>query len=115
MGILDLTFRTLSCNGCDKTVTYDRAKEKETFDDPANVWMKGVRQVTSLDQRVMSYCSDVCEVKGCGTGSHNLPEQKKIIAEPASALAVAAAAAAAERARLTNEALHKGAGKIELS
>jgi threonine synthase len=115
MGILDLVFRTINCNACEKNITYDRAKEKETFDAPDNVWMKSFRQVTTLDSRVLGYCSDVCEVKGAGTGQHNLPEQKKIISEPASAVAVAAAAAAAERARLTNEALHQGAGQISLS
>jgi hypothetical protein len=108
MGILDLTFRTISCNICDKTITYDRNDEKKVFDNPENVWLKSVRQVTTLDQRVLAFCSDVCEVKSVGTGSHNLPEPKKIISEPASAHQIQAAANAAKQAEAATAAMKSG-------
>jgi hypothetical protein len=110
MGILDLTFRTISCNAmdCNKTITYDRNEEKKTFDNLDNVWLKSFRQVTTLDQRVLGYCSDLCEISGVGTGTHNLPEPKKIISEPASAAQIQAAANAAKQAEAATAAMKSG-------
>lgn len=113
MGIVDSQFRTISCNACDKSVTYDRQKEKETFDDPENVWLKSVRQITSLDQRVMAYCSDVCEVTGVGTGAHNLPEPKKIIETTGASAAQIKMAADAAKAAEEATKIMKSGGRIQ--
>jgi hypothetical protein len=111
MSIQNITFRTISCNNtkCGKTITYDMAQEKQAFDNPENVWLKGVRQVTTLDQRMLAYCSDLCELAGIETGVHNIPEPKKIIETGgASAAQVQAAAEAAKRAEAATAALKSG-------
>lgn len=108
MPILDAHFRTISCDNCDKSVTYNMAEQKETFDAEGNEWMKTVRQITTLDQRPLAYCSDVCEVEGIKTGSHNLPEPKKIVTGGASAEQIKIAAQAAEAAKKATEAIKSG-------
>jgi hypothetical protein len=55
------------------------------------------------------YCSDVCEIAGAKSGTHNLPVPKKII-EAANPAALAQATAAAAAARASDEALKSGSG-----
>ena len=104
MGIVNVTFRTITCNGpeCKNTVTYESSKEKETIEAPENAWVNGLRTIQTLDQRMFTYCSDVCEIGGVKTGQHNKPEPKKIVdtsGAPSAQIAEAAAAAkAAEEA-----------------
>ena len=107
-------FRTITCNNekCGKTITYEHDDrrpelEKAIFDAPENVWLKGVRQVTTLDNRMFAYCSDVCEVTGVGSGEHNIPEPKKMI-ESATAAQVQMAANAAKQAEEATKALKSG-------
>lgn len=111
MPLTDQPLRTIKCDNdeCNKSITFDRTKEKETFDNPANIWMKSLRLVQTLDQRNLAYCSDVCEIMGAKSGKHNLPEPKKII-ENANAATVAAAAAAAEAAAQSDQNLKSGQG-----
>lgn len=110
MGVIQTVFRTITCNNseCTRTITYDASKEKETFEASGNEWMKSLRNVQAIDQRVFTYCSDVCEAKGIATGQHNLPEQKRIIEGTASAAQVAQAAAAAKAAEDAGKALKAG-------
>jgi len=105
----DQPLRTITCDNpdCNKSITFDRRQEKETFDD--NPWMKSIRLVQTIDQRNLVYCSDVCEITGAKSGVHNLPVPKKII-EAGSAAAVNAAAQAAELAKASDEALKSGNG-----
>ncbi len=109
MPILDTVIRTIACDGpeCTKQVLFDRKAEKETFDNQDNVWLKSTRVVQSADGRNIVYCSDICEVKGTGTGKHNIPEPSKIVttANPA---AIAAAAAVAASARQADQAIRDG-------
>jgi hypothetical protein len=111
MAITDKALRTLACNNleCNKSITFDRAEEKQTFDNPANIWLKSIRLIQTVDQRSFLYCSDVCEIMGTKSGQHNLPEPKKII-EDANPAAVQAAAAAADAAVKSNENLKTGTG-----
>jgi hypothetical protein len=89
-------------------VTFDRRTEKETFDAPGNEWMKTIRIVQTVDARNLVYCSDVCEAKGIETGTHNLPEPKKLVEGVANQAAIQAAAAAAKMAEQATTALKNG-------
>lgn len=111
MALTDVVMRTIKCNNedCPKEITFERTKEKETFDNPANIWLKSLRLVQTVDQRSLVYCSDVCEIMGIKTGAHNMPEPKKII-ENANAATVAAAAQAADAAKASDENLKTGKG-----
>ena len=110
MGLIDSAVRTITCNGpeCPRTVTFDRRLEKQTFDTPGNEWMKSVRIVQTVDARNLVYCSDACEIKGTGTGLHNLPEPKRIVDGVANAAAIKAAADAAKLAEQTTAAIKAG-------
>lgn len=107
----DQPLRTIKCDNdeCNKTITFDRRKEKETFESPANTWMKSIRLIQTIDGRGLVYCSDVCEIMGTKAGKHNLPEPKKII-EAASPAAIQAAVAAADAAAKSDENLKSGQG-----
>lgn len=111
MPLTDQPLRTIACDNseCNKVITFDRTKEKETFESPANTWLKSIRLIQTVDQHQFVYCSDVCEIMGTKSGKHNLPEPKKII-EAANPAAVAAAAAAAEAAVKSDENLKSGQG-----
>ena len=111
MPLLDKALRTIKCDNdeCNKNIEFNRAEEKATFDNPANIWLKSIRLIQSIDQRNFVYCSDVCEIMGAKSGKHNLPEPKKII-ENANAATVAAAAAAADAAKQSDENLKTGQG-----
>lgn len=110
MSVFDSQFRTITCNGpeCDKTVTYDVKEAQKVLTAEGNEWLKSVRFVQSSDGRNFAYCSDTCEVKGVGSGLHNQPEVKKIIADAPTPAAVAAAAAAAKNAEAANAAIKAG-------
>lgn len=112
MSVIKQDIITMSCDGpeCKNSVVFALALEEQTANTPGNEWMKAVRIVKSADGRTFLYCSDVCEVKGIGTGQHNRPEPKKIIGDAGSAAAVAQAAAAAEQAKKATEALKQGQG-----
>jgi hypothetical protein len=109
MSIIDSVIRNISCDGpgCTKAVLFDRKEEKAAFENPENVWLKSTRVVQSADGRNLAYCSDTCEVKGAGTGKHNIPEAPKIVTQT-NAAAIAAAAAAAANARQTEQAIREG-------
>jgi len=111
LALQDQALRTIKCDNdeCNKLITFDRAKEKETFESPANLWLKSLRLIQTVDQRQFVYCSDVCEIMGTKSGKHNLPEPKKII-EAANTAMVAAAAAAADAAAKSDENLKSGRG-----
>jgi len=111
MSLTDIAFRTIKCDGpdCGKEVTYNPAEEKAVFENPANVWLKSLRLVQTLDGRKFAYHDDVCEINGAKTGQHNLPEPKKII-EASNPAAIAAAYAAAEAAKTSDENLKRGSG-----
>jgi len=102
MPIIDTAIRSISCDGpeCNKAVLFDRKDEKTTFELPENVWLRATRVTQTADGRNKVYCSDVCEVKGVGTGTHNIPEAPKVIpaGNAATIMAAAHAAAAAKNA-----------------
>jgi hypothetical protein len=107
--IIDSVIRTIACDApeCNKSVLFDRKQEKETFENPENVWLKSTRVVQSADGRNIVYCSDVCEVKGAGTGKHNIPEPPKIVTATNPA-AIAAAAQAAAASKQAEQAIRDG-------
>jgi hypothetical protein len=110
MPLVDQPLRTIKCDNqpdCNKEITFDRRQEKEVFE--ANPWLKSIRLVQTVDQRNLVYCSDVCEIAGAKSGTHNLPVPKKIIEAGNTAL-VNAAAAAAAAAKASDEALKSGSG-----
>ena|SRR5579859_2780577 len=120
MPVTNTVYSTISCEGpnCKKTVTFLAQDEQVELSKPENSWvLKTARAVTNLapapgQQKPIPrlYCGDVCEAEAVATGIHNVPEPKKIIAEPASADAVARAAAAAKHAELATQALKSGSG-----
>lgn len=108
MSIVDSQFRTITCNTCGKTVTFE-PKDTVTVND-ANSWLKTLRVIQTFQGRNYCYCSDECELAGVAAGNHNPVEVKKIIA-PSGNL-VAQAAAAAKAAEETTKALKEGAGVV---
>jgi len=104
-------FITISCDGpgCDKSVTFPATEQgkAEAFQDYP--WLNALREVATVDRRQLSYCSDLCEAAGVGTGIHNKPERKRIITPGSNPAEVNLAAQAAAHARQANEALHSGA------
>lgn len=118
MSIVNTVYATISCEGpeCGKSVTFLTSEEQQELAKPENAWVaKTARVVTNLaaapgqqKPQPRLYCSDECEIKATATGVHNVPEPKRIIAEPASAAQVAQAAAAAQRAQAATEALRAG-------
>lgn len=100
MSIIDTAIRAIQCDGpeCTKQVMYDRKDEKATFELPENSWLKTTRVTQTADGRNLVYCSDVCEVKGTGTGKHNIPEPPKIVTatNPAAIVAAAQASSASQ-------------------
>lgn len=111
MSLTDQALRTIKCDGpeCTKSITFNRADEKVVFENPANLWLKSIRLVQTIDQRSFVYHDDVCEIMATKSGVHNLPEPKKII-EAANPAAVKAAAEAAAAAVASDENLKKGTG-----
>ncbi|SRR6266478_1975405 len=102
MAIVATTFQTISCNSCDKTVTFDAAVfqtpagQKETIE--ANPWLRAYRAVnTILDGRVSGYCSDECLIKAIEAGTFN-PIEKKVIDFPTGGIDASIRRAAAEAA-----------------
>jgi hypothetical protein len=102
MAIVATTFQTVSCNSCDKTVTFNAAEfqtpagQKEVLD--ANPWFRAYRAVnTILDGRVTGYCSDECLIKAIEAGTFN-PIEKKVIESPVGGTDAAIRRAAAEAA-----------------
>lgn len=112
MGMIDLQYRTVTCNGpeCKNTTTFQLSKEEhqKALAAPGNEWLKSTRILNTPDGRVLVYCSDTCEAKGIATGSHNLPEPKRIIEGVASAAQVRAAADAAHAAEEATRAIKAG-------
>jgi hypothetical protein len=103
MPMINTQFRTISCENCDKTVTFqvteDGVEAKRAMDLPENAWLKTTRFVNTPDGRVLVYHDDECEVKGVGSGKHNRPEPKRIVeATNAQAELAAQAAKVAEEA-----------------
>ena len=66
MPFTDEQYRTIKCDGpgCPKEVRFDLKDVKAI---KAIDWLKGVRVVQTGDNRALSYCSDVCEVKAVTT------------------------------------------------
>jgi hypothetical protein len=102
MSIVQTTFQTISCNSCDKTVTFDSAVfqtpegQKGTIE--ANPWLRTYRMVnTILDGRASGYCTDECLLKAIEVGTFN-PIEKKVIEMPAGGNLEAIKKAAAEAA-----------------
>ena len=78
MGIDDKVTRIIKCDGpeCPNEVSFDPRDQKAISELPA--WLRTTRTITLGNNARFTYCSDVCEVKGCTTGNHNIPEPKQI-------------------------------------
>lgn len=117
MSFSDQQLRTIKCDNpdCDKIVTFDIKDVKAI---QLIEWLKGVRVVQTGDNRALSYCSDVCEVKGITTGLHNLKEVSTIVPATEADVKVAANTAQAEanvqEAAKSNEALKTGSGEVKV-
>ena len=110
MPISDQTTRTIKCDNtkCDKVVTFDLQDQAAIAALPD--WLRTYRNVVLGNNTKFGYCSDVCEVEGVTSGTHNVPEPKQVVeASPADANRVAAQAAAVEALKTP-----KGKGKVSL-
>ena|ERR1700722_9747920 len=110
MPIIDMTIRTISCDGpdCKNSETFNvQETEAKVKDTP---WMKHLRLVqVVVGGKNLAFCSDVCEAKSIGAGAHNPPEAKKIIEMPTgNEYAIKLAAEAARKAKADTEALKAG-------
>ena len=107
MGIIDSQFRSVTCDQCGKTVTYEQLVDPRTGRAGGispqvmeeNPWLKTNRIVLTADGHNFGYCSDICEIAGLETSRHNMPEPQKVEIPQGSASAQIAAAAAAAKAR----------------
>jgi hypothetical protein len=108
MPVLDVQVRTISCEQCDKTVTFSMKDHQQVVKD--NTWLNTSRVIQTGDGRNFLYCSDECEIAGIGTSKHNVPEPKKIVDVPqvGAAQAIKIAAQAAESAKEGTKALKTG-------
>ena len=108
MPVINSQFQTIICeNKCGKSITFDVSKNKEVADAVGNEWLKSLRYVQTVDQRLLSYCSDICEAEGIKAGTHNMA-QKKLIETAATPAQIAQAAAASQAADKAAEALRAG-------
>ncbi|MDA4130151.1 MAG: hypothetical protein OK457_05235 [Thaumarchaeota archaeon] len=106
MSIIDVQYRTITCNTCGKTVTFNQADAQKVTEE--NPWLKTVRIVQTAQGRNFVYDSDVCEIEATGKGAHN-PEERKQIVLPEGTNAMQMAAAQAAEAEKTTDALRRGA------
>lgn len=108
MSVIDVQYRTVTCDACNKTVTYQHPSGLAEAVE-ANPWIKTGRFVQTSDQRNFLYCSDLCTIAGVETGLLNYQEAPKVQLPTGSAQAqIAAAAAAAKQQELANAALKSG-------
>ena len=108
MGVVDTAYKSITCNSCNKTVTYQHP-QKLAATVEANPWIKTSRFVQTGDQRTFLYCSDLCEISGIESKLHNVQEAPKVEIPTVGAQAqIQAAAAAARAAEAANKALHEG-------
>lgn len=116
MGIVDTNFRTVTCDACKKTVTYEQQQSNGRIHiDPqvleSNPWLKSNRVVLTADGRNFGYCSDLCEVAGLESKRHNMPEAPQVEIPTGSAQAqILAAAAAAKQREDATKAIKSGEG-----
>jgi hypothetical protein len=113
MAIVDSQFRTLTCESCDKAVTFS-IQEFQTPEGQKKIleespWIRGFRISNMvMDGRVFGYCSSLCEIKGIESGNHEVIEKKVIEFSTGNNLeaikkAAAEAAAKAEGTRALKE------------
>jgi hypothetical protein len=111
MPISDQTLRTIKCDNakCDKIISFDLQDQAAIAALPD--WLRTYRNVVLGNNTKFGYCSDVCEVEGVTSGTHNVPEPKQVQeASPADAQRVAAQAAIVEAMKTAP----KGKGKVSL-
>jgi hypothetical protein len=101
MGIVDNAYKTLTCESCDKTVTFNVQEfqtpegQKKTFEEAP--WFRTYRMVNIiLDGRVWGFCSDECTLKAIEKSLFNPIEKKLIEGGNLEAIKRAAAEAAAK-------------------
>jgi hypothetical protein len=113
MPISDAVSRTIKCDApeCDKTVTFDPQIPDQVIALPD--WIRTTRTVQLGNRASFTYCSDICEVKGVTTGSHNVPEPKQV-AEATAADQKAAEAATDTINKLRTPVAGKTPKKISL-
>ena len=113
MGVIDVQYRTVTCDACSKTVTYEHPAGLAAAVE-ANLWIKTGRFVQTSDQRTFLYCSDLCTIAGVETGLLNFQEPAKVaIAQGSAQAQIAAAAAAAKQQEAATTALKSG-GQITI-
>jgi hypothetical protein len=109
----NVQIRKLKCDNpeCNKEIEFllEESVVRDTYANPANSWLLSGRVVGTGDGRQLFYCSDICEILGAKSGSHNRPDPKKII-EDANPAAVKAAVAAAEAKAASDKNLKEGGG-----
>jgi len=109
--ISDKTERTIKCDNakCDKVITFDLQDQEAISKLPD--WLRTYRNVVLGNNAKFGYCSDVCEVEGVTSGTHNVPEPKQVqAATPADANRVVAEAQVVEAMKNGP----KGKGKVSL-
>lgn len=97
MAILDQEFRTVTCDGCGKTVTFEKKNIAQAVDE--NPWMKTLRITQTAEGRNFAYHDDECEIKSVAEGNHNPAEQKRVSLETG--------ANALEQAKANARAVHE--------
>ena len=110
MGIINTAFRTVKCDGpeCTKEVTFEASQGMPPEILETNPWLKTNRAIQTADNRLFSYCSDVCEIDGIKSGRHNAIEPKTVQPAQGGAAAIAMAAAEARRKQLADENIRAG-------
>ena len=109
--------RTATCDGpeCDKSAVFEVSQQggvdKSVFEE--HPWLKSGRLVQTVDGQVFYYCSDVCEVKGAGTGTHNMKEPEVIVKDTPNQAAIQAALRNAKATAAATKAIKQGQPVIQ--
>jgi hypothetical protein len=119
MSVINEQYQIMSCDapGCDKVIAFECSQGIPKDIVEANPWVKTSRVTRTFDGRILSFCSDVCQIKSIETGSHNAPEPKQVQqVAGGGAAAIAQAAAEARRRQLATDAIKAGEpAKVSLS
>lgn len=117
MSIIDVQIRTVTCNTCGATATYENSGRGVPPEILAEYpWLTTNRVVVNGEGKNFDYCSDLCEIAGIETKQHNTPEKPKVEVPQGSVQAqIQAAALAAKQREDATKALKEGSqAKVHL-
>jgi hypothetical protein len=95
------TYQSINCDGCEKTLTFEKNEGPQASQD--HPWINHMILVQTPDGRQFSYCSTLHAIEHGGTGVWNRPEEKKVITMGSTEAVNLAAKAAAKAKQFTDQ------------